>query len=63
MLGVGIGLDATVFTVVDAALFEDFRPVQRDDRLVRVSTNNDVIYYAGYEEWRTQSRAVGDLAL
>ena len=63
MLGVGIGLNAAIFAVVDAALFKGFRYVQRNDRLVRVSTTRDVIYYPDFEEWRAQSRALADLAL
>ena len=39
MLGMGIGLNAAIFTVVDAALFKGFRHVQRNDRLVRVGTS------------------------
>ncbi len=63
MLGVGIGLNAAIFTVVDAALFKGFRHVQRNDRLVRVSTTTDAIFYPDFEAWRTQSRALVDLAL
>jgi putative ABC transport system permease protein len=63
MLGVGIGFNAAIFTVVDAALFKGFRHVQRNDRVVRVSTTTDVIYYPDFEEWRDQSRALVDLAL
>ena len=63
MLGVGIGLNAAIFTVVDAALFKGFRHVQRNDRLVRVSTTRDVIYYPDFEEWRAQSHSLADLAL
>ena len=63
MLGVGIGLNAAIFTVVDAALFKGFRHVQRNDRLVRVSTSKDVIYFPDFEEWRAQSHRLADLAL
>ena len=63
MLGLGIGLNAAIFTVVDAALFKGFRHVQRNDRLVRVSTTTDAIFYPDFEAWRTQSRAFVDLAL
>jgi hypothetical protein len=57
MLGVGIGLNAAIFTVVDAALFKGFRHVQRNDRLVRVSTTKDTIFYPDFEAWRSQSLA------
>lgn len=63
MLGVGIGLNAAIFTVVDAALFKGFRHVQRNDRLVRVSTTKDAIFYPDFEAWRAQTRALVDLAL
>jgi predicted permease len=63
MLGVGIGLNAAMFTVVDAALFKGFRHVQRNDRLIRVSTTKDAIFYPDFEAWRTQGRTLVDLAL
>ena len=63
MLAVGIGLNAAIFTVVDAALFKGFRHVQRNDQLVRVGTTTGAIYYPDFEEWRTQGRALADLAL
>ncbi|MGE0813843.1 MAG: ADOP family duplicated permease [Vicinamibacterales bacterium] len=63
MLGAGIGLNAAIFAVVDAALFKGFRHVQRNERLVRVSTTTDAIFYPDFEAWRTQSRAFVDLAL
>jgi predicted permease len=63
MLGVGIGFNAAIFTVVDAALFNGYRHVQRNERLVRISTTTDAIFYPDFEVWRTQSRALVDLAL
>ena len=62
MLAVGIGLNTAIFTIVDAALFKGFRHVQRNDRLVRVTTK-DAIYYPDFEEWRAEGRALTDLAL
>lgn len=63
LLGGGIGLNAAIFAVVDAALFKGFRHVQRNDQLVRISTNKDVIYYPDFVEWRAQSRSLTELAL
>lgn len=63
MLGVGIGLNAAIFAVIDGALFAGFRHVQRNDHLVRVSTSTDGIYYSDFEAWRDGSRALVDLAL
>jgi putative ABC transport system permease protein len=63
MLGVGIGVNAAIFTVVDAALFKGFHHVQRNDRLVRVSTTRDTIFYPDFEAWRDQTRVLVDLAL
>lgn len=63
MLGVGIGLNAAIFTVVDAALFKGYRHVQRNDRLVRLSTTKDAIFYPDFDAWRTQSRVLVDAAL
>jgi hypothetical protein len=52
MLGIGIGLNAAVFAVVDGALFKGFRYVQRNDHLVRVSTTKDAIFYPDFDVWR-----------
>lgn len=63
MLGVGIGLNAAIFAVIDGALFKGFRHVQENARLVRISTTTDAIFYPDFEAWRAESRALVDLAL
>jgi putative ABC transport system permease protein len=63
MLGLGIGINGAVFTVVNAALFKGYRHVQRNDRLVQVGTTRDYIYYPDFVEWRAQARSFDDVAL
>ena len=63
MLGLGIGINGAVFTVVNAALFKGFRHVQRNDRIVQVGTTRDYIYYPDFVEWRAQARSFDDVAL
>jgi predicted permease len=63
MLGLGIGINGAVFTVVDAALFKGYRHVQRNDRIVQVGTTKDYIYYPDFVEWRAQARSFDDMAL
>lgn len=63
MLGVGIGINGAVFTVVNAALFKGFLHVEHNDQIVRVGTTRDFVYYPDFVEWRKQSTSFDDLAL
>ena len=62
-LGVGIGISAAVFNIAEAALFEGYPLVERNDRLVYVTTTKDAVYYPDYVEWRASSKELGDVAL
>src|SRR5436305_1485216 len=59
MLALAIGLNATVFTVMDAMLFRGYPLVQRNDRLVylqeRYPSGRCCISYPDFEEWRSQA--------
>lgn len=63
ILAIGIGVNGAVFTVVHAALFKGFRHVERNDRIVRIGTTRDLIYYPDFDAWRAQVRSLTDLAL
>ncbi len=65
MLAIGIGVNAAVFTVTDAVLFEGF-PRVRNDRLLYLRTQNlrhprwygYGVSYADFQDWRAQSKAL-----
>jgi hypothetical protein len=63
MLGVGIGVNGAVFTIVNAALFKGFRHVEQNERIVQVGTTSDFIYYPDFSQWREQVTSFDDLAL
>jgi predicted permease len=63
MLGLGIGINGAVFTIVNAALFKGFLHVQRNDQIVQVGTTRDFIYYPDFVEWRKQVASFDDVAL
>src|SRR5271170_4133738 len=57
MLALGIGINATVFTVTDAVLFKGFPLVARNDRLVYISGGGCCISYPDFEDYRDQVKA------
>jgi putative ABC transport system permease protein len=57
MLAVGIGVNATVFTVTNAVLFKGFPLVQRNDRLVYISNGGCCISYPDFQDYRAQSKS------
>src|SRR5262249_5804527 len=63
MLALGIGINAAVFTVIKAALFDGFASVHRSDRIVQITTSKGAIYYPDFEEWRAQARSFDGMAL
>lgn len=63
MLGLGIGINAAVFTVIDAALFKGSPLVHQSDRIVQITTSKDLIYYPDFEEWRSQATSFEGIAL
>jgi len=66
MLALAIGLNVTVFTIMDAMLFRGFPLVQRNDRLVylqeRYPSGVCCISYADFEDWRTQAQSFEGLS-
>src|SRR2546428_3848306 len=60
-LALAIGLNVTVFTVMDAMLFRGYPIVKRNDRLVYLQERSHlrtlVISFADGEEWRAQAHA------
>ncbi len=57
MLALGIGVNATVFTVADAVLFKGFPMVARNDRLVYISNGGCCISYPDFEDIRAQAKS------
>jgi len=61
MLALAIGLNVTVFTVMDAMLFRGYPIVKRNDRLVylqeRSPLRTNLLSFADVEEWRSQAHA------
>jgi predicted permease len=57
MLAVGIGVNATVFTVTNAVLFKGFPLVERNDRLVYISNGGCCVSYRDFEDYRAASKS------
>jgi putative ABC transport system permease protein len=60
-LALGIGINATVFTVTNAMLFKGFPHADPDNRILYIRTGN--VSYPDFEDWRTQAKSFTDLAL
>ena len=56
MLALGIGINATVFTVTDAVLFKGFPQVKQNDRLLYISSGGCCISYPDFEDIRAQAK-------
>jgi putative ABC transport system permease protein len=65
MLAVGIGVNATVFTVTNAVLFKGFHLVQGNDRLRYISYKNSncCVSYPDFLDWKAQSRSFDGMAI
>jgi len=65
MLAVGIGVNATVFTVTNAVLFKGFALVQGNDRLRYISYKNSncCVSYPDFLDWRAQSKSFEGMAI
>ena len=65
MLAVGIGINATVFTVTNAVLFKGFALVSRNDRLRYISYKNSncCVSYPDFLDWRAQSKSFEGMAI
>jgi predicted permease len=63
-LGLGIGINAAVFTVTDATLFKAFPLVQRNDRLVYMTSSHGCcVSYPDFEDWRAQAKSFKGMAI
>ncbi len=63
-LAIGIGLNAAVFTIVDAVLFKGFPLVRDNDRLVYItSADGCCVSYPDFEEWREQAKSFDGMAI
>ena len=63
MLAVGIGINATVFTVTDAVLFKGFPGVERNDRLLYISTGGCCISYPDFQDIRAQATSFSGMGI
>jgi len=65
MLAVGIGINATVFTVTNAVLFKGFALVSGNDRLRYISYKNSncCVSYPDFLDWRAQSQSFEGMAI
>ena len=63
MLALGIGINTAVFAEINAALFQGFPLVHRNDRLAQITTTRNAIYYPDFAEWRSQATSFEGMAL
>jgi putative ABC transport system permease protein len=64
MLALGIGINALVFTVTNAVLFKGFPLVDRNDRIVYMTTlRSGGPSYPDFEDWRTQAHSFEGMAI
>jgi putative ABC transport system permease protein len=67
MLALAIGLNVTVFTVMDTILFRGYPLVTRNDRLVYLQERGPsgacCISYVDFQDWRAQAHAFEGLAI
>jgi putative ABC transport system permease protein len=66
-LALGIGVNATVFTVTDAVLFKGFPFVARNDRILYIDSwkGNDEtgVSWPDFEDWRAQAKSFEGMAV
>jgi putative ABC transport system permease protein len=65
MLALGIGVNATVFTVTNAVLFKGFPLVQGNNRLVYITPkgSNCCVSYPDFLDWRAQAKSFEGMAI
>ncbi|HWF85619.1 MAG TPA: ABC transporter permease, partial [Vicinamibacterales bacterium] len=62
-LAVGIGINATVFTVTNAMLFKGFPHVDPDNRILYIVSTGGNSSYPDFEDWRAEAKSFTDLAV
>ncbi len=64
-LALGIGVNATVFTVTNAVLFKGFPLVERNDRLLYITPkeSNCCVSYPDFLDYRAQARSFEEMAI
>ena len=64
-LAVGIGVNATVFTVTNAVLFKGFPLVDRNDRLLYITTkgSNCCVSYPAFLDYQAQAKSFVGMAI
>jgi predicted permease len=64
MLGLGMGLNAAVFSVTNTVLFRGFPLVEGNDRLLYLSAEPGCcVSYPDFEDWRAQARTFQGMAI
>src|ERR1700751_4394070 len=65
MLSLGIGINATVFTLTNDVLFKGFPNVENNDRLryIGYKSSNCCVAYPDFLDWRAQSKSFEDMAI
>jgi putative ABC transport system permease protein len=65
MLALGIGINATVFTLTNDVLFKGFPDVKGNDRLRYLSYKNSncCVAYPDFLDWKTQSKSFEGMAI
>src|SRR5579864_1072880 len=67
ILALGIGVNATVFTVTNAVLFKGFPHVDPDNRLLYLGTTKNGsgagVSYPDFEDWRAQAKSFDGMAV
>ncbi|HEY7388132.1 MAG TPA: ABC transporter permease [Bryobacteraceae bacterium] len=63
IVGISIGVNTTVVTLTNAALFKGYPQVQRNDRLLYLTMNPDCcVSYPTFEDWRAMARSFQGMA-
>jgi putative ABC transport system permease protein len=64
MLAAGIGVNAIVFSVTNAVLFKGFPLVDRNDRILYMTTGRGCcVSWPDFEDWRAQAKSFEGMAL
>src|SRR5260370_33035055 len=65
MLAVGIGVNAAVFTVTNAVVFNGYPGIDRNNRLVYIDSrtaSSCCLSYPDFDDWRAHTRSVEGIA-